>query len=88
MLTAFVELERITHELTLSVLLGDDSQSQAQMSLTWAGYVLVVSGAMCLSMARIECVPEINRVFACCVAVIAIFSGIGLVAISRRDRQK
>ena len=48
----------------------------------------MVSGAMCLSMARFSCVPEISRVLACLVAVIAIMSGIGLVAIARRDRQK
>ncbi len=58
------------------------------MSLTWAGYVLVVSGAMCLSIARFSCVPESSRVFAALVAAIAIMSGIGLIAISRRDLQK
>ena len=58
------------------------------MSLTWAGYVLVFTGAMCGSMARSSCVPEINRVFACLVAVIAIFSGIGLIAIAQRDKKQ
>ncbi len=58
------------------------------MSLTWAGFLLGLSGAACVSMSRYNCVPEVAQVFAILVGVLAMMSGIGLIAIARRDRKK